>query len=281
MKRIWLESYPVALFGALRAGLVVVNVNLLYTADELAHQLADAGAQAIVVLENFAHTVEQALPRTRVRHVIITSVGDLLPFPRRWLVNGAARHLKRAVPRWTIPGALRLRDVLAAGRAKVPREVAVTADDIAFLQYTGGTTGRAKGAVLTHGNMIANVEQVTAWVSPRLKPGEETVITALPLYHVFALTANLLVFVRLGGRNVLIPNARDLRGVVSTLAKTRFTSITCVNTLFKALLDAPGFGEVAAAKRPKTVEFRDQLPKSVIGKTLRRALVQRAGVTGP
>jgi long-chain acyl-CoA synthetase len=242
-------QYPVALFGALRAGLIVVNVNPLYTADELAHQLADCGATAVVVLENFAHTVERVLGQTAVRHVIVTGVGDLLPLPRRWLVNSAVRHFKRAVPRWNIPGALRFRDALAAGRAKALQEIAVDAGDIAFLLYTVGTTGRAKSAVLTHGNMIANVEQVTAWVSPPLKPGEETVITALPLYHVFALTANLLVFVRLGGRNVLIPNARDLRGLMRTLAKTRFTCITGVNTLFKAMLDAPGFRKVAARSR--------------------------------
>jgi long-chain acyl-CoA synthetase len=184
-----------------------------------------------------------------VRHVIVTSVGDLLPLPRRWFVNATVKHVKRAVPRWDIPGALRLRHVLAAGHARVLHGIAVTTDDTAFLQYTGGTTGRAKGAVLTHGNMIANVEQVAAWVSPPLKAGEETVITALPLYHVFALTANLLLFLRLGGRNVLVPNARDLRGLVQTLAKTRFTCITGVNTLFKALLDAPGFGNVAAVSR--------------------------------
>jgi long-chain acyl-CoA synthetase len=242
-------QYPIAIFSALRAGLVVVNVNPLYTADELAYQLADSGAEAILVMENFAHTVEQVLGKTALRHVIVTRVGDLLPFRRRWLVNTAVKHLKRAVPPWSIPGALRLRDVLTAGRAKMLQEVPVAADDIAFLQYTGGTTGRAKGAVLTHANMVANVEQVAAWMSPLLKPAEETLITALPLYHVFALTANLLLFVKLGGRNVLIPNARDLRGLVRRLAKTRFTCITGVNTLFKALLDAPGFANVAARSR--------------------------------
>ncbi|MGZ5117946.1 MAG: AMP-binding protein, partial [Burkholderiales bacterium] len=242
-------QYPIALFGALRAGLIVVNVNPLYTADELAQQLADAQAKAIIVLENFAHTVERVLGQTALRHVIVTSIGDLLPFPRRWLVDSVVTYVKRAVPRWNIPDALQFRDVLAAGRARMLRRIAIDADDIAFLQYTGGTTGRAKGAVLTHGNVIANVEQVTAWVSPSLKPGEETVITALPLYHVFALTANLLVFVRLGGRNVLIPNARDLNRLVRTLGKTRFTCITGVNTLFKAMLEAPGFGKVSARSR--------------------------------
>ena len=244
-----LLQYPVAVFGALRSGLVIVNVNPLYTADELAHQLADSGATTIVVLENFAHIVQQALDRTRVRWVIVTRAGDLLPFVRRQLVNGAVRYVKRAVPRWSIPGALRWRSLLARGRAKNLPEMAIDSGDTAFLQYTGGTTGRAKGAVLTHGNMLANVEQVAAWVSPVLKPGQETVITALPLYHIFALTANLLVFVKLGGHNVLIPDARDLRGLIATLARTRFSSITGVNTLFKALLDAPGFAKVAAASR--------------------------------
>ena len=244
-----LLQYPVALVGALRAGLVVVNVNPLYTADELAFQLDDAGAAAVVVLENFARTLAQALPRTRVRHVITTQVGDLFPAPRRWAVNFAVKRVRRMVPAWRIPGALALRDALAHGRALGAPEVQLKAGDLAFLQYTGGTTGRPKGAMLTHGNLVANLEQTRLWAGPVLAEGKETVITALPLYHVFALTANLLLFMSLGGTNVLIANPRDLPGFVNVLRKTRFSAITGVNTLYRALLDAEGFAAVCAANR--------------------------------
>lgn len=244
-----LLQYPVALFGALRAGLVVVNVNPLYTASELEHQLADSGAAAIVVLENFAHTLELALPKTGVRHVVTTQIGDLFPPVKRWLVNFAVKRVRRMVPPWRIPGARAFREALAQGAGSALDDVGVSAGDVAFLQYTGGTTGRPKGAVLTHANMLANVEQVAAWGGAMLREGAETVITALPLYHVFALTANLFVFVKLAGTDVLITNPRDLAGFIAVLRKTRFTTITGVNTLFAALLDAPGFDEACAANR--------------------------------
>ena len=244
-----LLQYPVALIGALRAGLVVVNVNPLYTATELEFQLEDSGAAAVVVLENFAHTLAQALPRTRVRHVIATQVGDLFPAPRRWAVNFAVKRVRRMVPAWRIDGAVSFRAALTRGRALGSPEVQLKAEDLAFLQYTGGTTGRPKGAMLTHGNLMANLEQTRAWVGAVLAEGEEVVITALPLYHVFALTANLLLFVRLGGANVLIANPRDMPGFVKELRKTRFTVITGVNTLYHALLDAKGFDAVCAANR--------------------------------
>ncbi len=244
-----LLQYPVALFGALRAGMIVVNVNPLYTAAELGQQLADSGASAIVVLENFALTLEQALAKTRLQHVVTTQLGDLFPPTRRWLVNFIVKHVKRMVPRWRIPGAVAFRQALFRGGQRALRRVDLGPDDIAFLQYTGGTTGRAKGAILTHGNMVANVEQTAVWIAVALKEGEETVITALPLYHVFALTANLLVFMKLGGSNVLITNPRDIPRFVAELKKTRFTAITGVSTLFGALLDAPGFDEVRAANR--------------------------------
>ena len=244
-----LLQYPVALAGALRAGLVVVNVNPLYTATELEFQLEDSGAAAIVVLENFARTLQEALPRTRVRQVITTQVGDLFPAPRRWLVNFAVKRVRRMVPAWRIPGAITLRAALARGRTLGAPEVQLKADDLAFLQYTGGTTGRPKGAMLTHGNLAANLEQTRAWAGTVLAEGKETVITALPLYHVFALTANLLLFLRLGGTNVLIANPRDLPGFVKELRKTRFTAITGVNTLYRALLEAKGFDAVCAANR--------------------------------
>jgi long-chain acyl-CoA synthetase len=237
-------QYPVALAGALRARLAVVNVNPLYTAAELRFQLADSGAAAVLVLENFARTLQEALPGTAVRHVVITQLGDLLPQPKRSAVNFAVKHLRRMVPAYSLPQAIALREALAwQGRFDaVPRP-----EDIAFLQYTGGTTGRPKGAVLTHRNMASNTAQVVAWIGDVLKAGQETVVTALPLYHIFALTANLLVFTALGGCNLLIANPRDLRGLVRTLARTRFTAITGVNTLFAALLDAPGFDRVCRA----------------------------------
>ena len=244
-----LLQYPVVLFGALRAGMTVVNVNPLYTASELEHQLADSGATAIVVLENFARTLEQALAKTPVRHVVTTQVGDLFPAIRRVLVNLAVKHVRRMVPAWRIPGATGFREALAQGARQVFDGPRASSGDIAFLQYTGGTTGRPKGAILTHGNMVANVEQVAAWARGTLSEGAETVITALPLYHVFALTANLLVFMKLGGQNMLITNPRDIAGFVAELRKARFTAITGVNTLFNALLNATGFEAVAASSR--------------------------------
>jgi long-chain acyl-CoA synthetase len=242
-------QYPVALIGALRAGLAVVNVNPLYTASELRYQLEDSGAAALVVLENFAHTAEHALAGTRVRHVIATQLGDLFPAPKRWVVNLVVKHVKRMVPAWRIPGAWAFRHALAHD-GPLP-ETAVSPEDIAFLQYTGGTTGRPKGAVLTHGNMAANVRQTLAWAGSALKEGEETVVTALPLYHVFALTANFLLFFRLGGSNLLIVNPRDLPAFVGELKRTRFSGITGVNTLYAALLDAPGFDEACRANAGK------------------------------
>lgn len=244
-----LLQYPVVLFGALRAGITVVNVNPLYTASELEHQLFDSGAETIVVLENFAHTVEQALPKTGLQHVITTQVGDLLTPLRRRFVNFIVKYVMRNVPRWRISDAIDFRCALRQGARYALNAVDLTREDIAFLQYTGGTTGRAKGAILTHGNMVANVEQTAAWIGLTLKEGEETVVTALPLYHIFALTANLLVFVKLGGRNVLITDPRDIPRLIAELRKTPVTAITGVNTLFSALLDAPGFDEVCAAYR--------------------------------
>jgi len=264
-----LLQYPVALFGALRAGLTVVNVNPLYTADEVAHQLRDSGAAAIVILENFAHTLESALPNTVVRSVIVTRVGDLLPPPKRIAVNFAVKYLKRLVPYWSIRNAVRFQAALARGERLALDPVPVGPEDLAFLQYTGGTTGRPKGAMLTHGNLVANVEQTAAWIRVRLHEGEETVITALPLYHVFALTANLLVFVKLGGCNALIANPRDIPGFIAALKRTRFTAITGVDTLYNALLDAKGFAAVRQANG-------DALKVAVAGgMSVRRAVAER------
>lgn len=242
-----LLQYPVALFGALRAGLTVVNVNPLYTARELQFQLADSGAVAVVVLENFAHTLQQALPHTAVRHVITTQLGDLFPLPKRCLVNFVVKRIKRLVPPWLIAGTVPLRQALAEGGRHTLQAVELTPEDSAFLQYTGGTTGVAKGAVLSHANLVANLEQTSAWIGPLLKEGEETVVTPLPLYHIFALTANLLTFVKWGGNNLLITNPRDVAGFLRELEKTRFTAITGVNTLFNLLLDHPGLARVKQA----------------------------------
>ena len=244
-----LLQYPVALFGALCAGLVVVNVNPLYTAAELAQQLADSGARAIVVLESFAGTLQQALGASALRHVITTRPGDLFPAPRRWAVNLAAKYVKRLVPPWRIDGAVSLRLALARGRRHAPNPEHLGPEDIAFLQYTGGTTGSPKGAMLTHGNVLANVAQTDAWGRATLREGQEVVVTALPLYHVFALTANLLLFVALGGHNLLIPDPRDLSAMLKELRRIRFTAMTGVNTLYRALLDAPGFARMCAANR--------------------------------
>lgn len=241
-------QYPVAVFGALRAGLAVVNVNPMYTPRELAFQLNNAKVRAIVVFENFAHTLQHALPETPgVQHVLVTQIGDLFGQLKHWLTNFVVRDVKHMVPAWSIPQAVSLCNALDEGGRRGFAPVPLGPDDVAFLQYTGGTTGRPKGAVLTHGNLVANVEQTAAWVGATLKPGEETVITALPLYHVFALTANLLMFMKLGGHNVLVSDPRDIPHFVELLKKTRFTAITGVNTLFNALLRAPGIEDVRRA----------------------------------
>ncbi|MBK7471266.1 MAG: AMP-binding protein [Betaproteobacteria bacterium] len=239
-----LLQYPVALFGALRAGLTVVNVNPQYTERELEHQLKDAGATAIVVLENFAHTLAAVLPRTPVRTVIATQVGDLFPWPKRSVVNFVVKHVKKMVPPWRIPDAVSFGAALEAGRAQAIDNVPLGHDDIAFLQYTGGTTGVAKGAILTHGNMVANLQQVGAWIGRDLKDGEETAILPLPLYHVYALTSNL-VFMKIGARVILITNPRDMPAFIKDLRRQKFTAMIGVNTLYNALLNAPGFAGVA------------------------------------
>jgi len=237
-------QYPIALFGALRAGLIVVNTNPMYTARELKHQLEDSGAKAIVVLDNFAATLQQVLAETAVEHVVTTGIGDLLGFPKGALVNFVLKHVKKMVPDYQLPQAVRFKAALAQGAAHLPPEVSLGHDDIAFLQYTGGTTGVAKGAMLSHGNMVANMLQAGAWIGQNAKPGEETIITALPLYHIFSLCANGLVFMRLGGLNWLVTNPRDMPGFVKELKASRFTAITGVNTLFNGLLNTPGFAEL-------------------------------------
>ena len=234
-------QYPVALVGALRAGIVVVNTNPLYTARELRHQLVDSGARAIVVLENFGHVLEECIDDTEVKHVVVTGLGDMLGFPKSALVNFVVRHLKKLVPPFRIDGAIRWKDALASGRGAAAGELDLTGDDLAFLQYTGGTTGVSKGAMLTHRNMVANILQADGFLRPFAREGEEVIITALPLYHIFALTVNCLTYMRFGAMSVLITNPRDMPGFVKTLAGVRFTAITGVNTLFNGLMNTAGF----------------------------------------
>ena len=238
-----LLQYPVALFGALRAGLAVVNVNPMYTARELEHQLRDSGASAIVVLENFAHTLQQVLAETRIKTVITTQVGDLFPAPKAFVTNLVVKYVKKMVPSWRIPNAIAFSAALRAGQAQALDDVPLTRDDMAFLQYTGGTTGVAKGAILTHGNLVANVQQMHSWVGKNLREGEEVTVLPLPLYHVYALTVNL-VFMKLGAHIILITNPRDIPGLIEELKKHKFTAFIGVNTLYNALLNAPRFAEV-------------------------------------
>ena len=239
-----LLQYPVALFGALRAGMTVVNVNPLYTARELEHQLNDSGATVIVVLENFAHTLEEVLANTPIKTVITTQIGDLFPQPKGLITNFVVKHVKKMVPPWHIANTLGFKAALRAGRAQTLDDVPLTHDDIAFLQYTGGTTGVAKGAILTHGNLVANLQQLHAWIARDLEEGKETAILPLPLYHVYALTSNL-VFMKIGAHVILITNPRDVPGFVHELKRHKFTVIIGVNTLYNALLNAPGFGALA------------------------------------
>lgn len=238
-------QYPVAIFGALRAGLVVVNTNPMYTARELKHQLTDSGARAIVVVENIAHVVQEIRHEVPLDCVITTRVGDMLGFPKGLLFNFAMQYIKRVIPAWSLPGSVRFSDTLKQGE-RLPFETVTTGfEDIAFLQYTGGTTGVAKGAMLTHKNLVANMLQSKAWLtSSDIGDEGEVIITALPLYHIFALTANCMVFMELGGCNVLITNPRDMAGFVKELSENRFTMLTGVNTLFNGLLNTPGFSEL-------------------------------------
>lgn len=237
-------QYPIAVHGALRAGMTVVNTNPLYTARELEHQLTDSGATTIVILENFAHVLQEVLAHTPIKHIVVTSVGEMLGFPKGPIVDFVVRHKRKQVKPYSLPGIKSFRQALKEGSSVRMQAVTLTHDDIAFLQYTGGTTGVAKGAMLTHGNMVSNVLQAMEWISPAFPRDPQTLITALPLYHIFALTANCLLFVVLGWRNILITNPRDFPAFVKELKKYQFTFISGVNTLFNALLHTPGFDKV-------------------------------------
>ncbi len=240
-----LLQYPVTLFGILRAGLTAVNVNPLYTPRELQHQMNDAGAQTIVIVANFAHVLAEVIAKTNIKNVIVTEVGDLLSFPKSLIVNFVIKYLKRMVPAYALPGAVSFKTALSKGQKLTLEPVPVTGEDLAFLQYTGGTTGVAKGAMLTHRNMVANVQQVSAYVVSEIQEGKEIIITALPLYHIFCLTVNCLTFMKFGGLNVLITNPRDIPGLVKELQNAgKFTFISGVNTLFNALVHNPDFAKL-------------------------------------
>lgn len=239
-----LLQYPIALFAALRAGLVVVNTNPLYTDRELKHQLNDSGATAIVILENFAHTLEEIVDETEVKTIITTRIGDMASFPKSALINFVVKYIKKMVPAFNLPGAISFKSALKQGKGKPFEDAEVGHEDVAFLQYTGGTTGVAKGAALSHKNMIANLLQAYHWASANLIEGEETFITALPLYHIFSLTANAMFAMKIGANNVLITNPRDMPGFVKELKQHKFSYITGVNTLFNGLLNTPGFNDI-------------------------------------
>lgn len=240
-----LLQYPVAVFAILRAGYTVVNVNPLYTPRELEHQLNDAGVDTIVILENFANVLQQVIARTAVKHVVLTRIGDLLGAPKSWLVNFAVKHVKKMVPAWKLPVTpVLFNDALKAGAAQPLTPVSIGHDDVAFLQYTGGTTGVAKGAMLLHRNIVANMLQAGGWVKPAVREGQEVIVTALPLYHIFSLTANLMVFTEIGALNILITNPRDIPGFIKEIKQYPVTAMTGVNTLFNALLNHPDFASV-------------------------------------
>jgi long-chain acyl-CoA synthetase len=234
-------QYPIALFGILRAGLVAVNVNPLYTPRELEHQLKDSGSKAIIIFANSAHVLEKIISNTPVKHVLLTEIGDLLKFPKNLIVNFVLKHVKKMVPDFNLPNALNFKEAIYSGDQSTFKPVDMNLEDIAFLQYTGGTTGVAKGAILSHGNIVANMVQARAWIKNLIIDGEEILITPLPLYHIFSLTANCFIFSSVGALNVLITNPRDIPGFVKELKKWKFTAITGVNTLFNALLNNEEF----------------------------------------
>lgn len=237
-------QFPVALYGVLRAGLVAVDVNPLYTPRELEHYLTDSGAKAIVILENFADVLAEVVDKTAVEKVILARVGDMLGFPKSILVNFVLKYVKKKIPKYKLENLISFNEVLAIGQQKKLVKPKLTQDDLAFLQFTGGTTGLAKGAMLSHGNLLANVAQAGAFFGPALDEGKETVITALPLYHIFSLTANCFLFTKIGGLNYLITNPRDMKGFVKELGNIKFSVITGVNTLFNGLLNTKGFSDI-------------------------------------
>jgi long-chain acyl-CoA synthetase len=259
-------QFPVALFGAHRAGLIVVNTNPLYTAAEMKHQFKDAGVKAIVILANFAHLLENILQETKIESVVVTEMGDLFPFPKNLLVNSVVKYAKKMVPAYNLPQAYTFRRAMEIGKQKTYETVSVGHNDIAFLQYTGGTTGVSKGAILTHKNIIANMLQIVEWMKPVLVAGQETIVTPLPLYHIFSLTVNCLTLMKYGAENLLITNPRDIPGFIKTLRTHRFTVITGVNTLYNALMNHPDFEKIDFSKCKISVAGATALQKAVADK---------------
>ncbi len=259
-------QYPIVLFGILRAGLVAVNVNPLYTARELEHQLNDSGAETIIIFESAASTLEEILAKTPVKNILVTRIGDFLSFPKSLIANAVIKHVKKMIPPYTLPGANSLKEKLFGADATKYERPVLTSEDTLFLQYTGGTTGVSKGAELTHGNIVANILQARAWTGSHVIEGEEIIITPLPLYHIFSLTANCLLFTSLGSLNVLITNPRDIAGFIKELKKWKFTSFTGVNTLFNGLLNNSDFAHVDFSSLRLTLGGGMAVQKSVAQK---------------
>jgi long-chain acyl-CoA synthetase len=267
-----LLQYPVAMFGAFRAGLIVVNTNPLYTPREMEHQFRDAGVKAIVILANFAHNLQKVLPNTGIKHVVVTEIGDMLSFPKKQIVNLVVKHVKKMVPAYSLPGAVSMTEALQKGAAATLKPVQMGGKDIAFIQYTGGTTGVSKGATLTHRNIIANVEANFEWMRPCMNEQQNVIITALPLYHIYSLTVNALSALKSGTLNVLITNPRDMKAFLKDLKKYKFTCITGVNTLYNGLLNQPDFA---------TLDFKPLRITSAGGMALQTAVAEKwAKVTG-
>ncbi len=261
-----LLQFPIAMFGALRAGLVVVNTNPLYTPHEMEHQFKDSGAKAIVILANFASHLQTIISRTDIKHVIVTEVGDICPVPKRWLVNAVVKHVKKMVPAYDLPQAIPFNSCIQKGKLSELKPVKLTLNDIAFLQYTGGTTGVSKGAVLSHQNIVGNMLQIVEWMKTAFTPGKEAIVTALPLYHIFSLTVNCLALTSFGAQNILITNPRDIPLFIKTLQKYKFTVITGVNTLFNALMNHPDFSKIDFSSLKLSVAGAMALQKAVAEK---------------
>lgn len=258
-----LLQYPIVLFGAIKAGLIIVNTNPLYTASEMKHQFKDSGAKAIVILKNYAHLLQSIIKETNIESVILTEIGDFLKFPKSLIINFVVKYVKKMVPSFDIPNAYDLRDALEIGRLTRFQKIEMNPHDIAFLQYTGGTTGVSKGAILTHRNIIANMLQIAHWMSPKLEVGKEIALTPLPLYHIFSLTVNCLAFMRYGAKNVLITNPRDIPAFIKIMKTSGFTAMSGVNTLFNALMNHPDFTTVDFKKVKVSVAGAMALQKAV------------------
>ncbi len=277
-----LLQFPVAAFGALKAGLVVVNTNPLYTAPEMSHQFKDSGAKAIVILANYAHLLESVIKDTQIESVIVTEIGDLFHFPKNLIVNSVVKYIKKMVPSYHLLQSYTFQQALQVGAFKPLQPVKLASEDIAFLQYTGGTTGVSKGAILTHRNIISNMLQICSWMTPKLVPGQETCITALPLYHIFSLTVNCLAFMRYGAKNILITNPRDIPGFIKDLKAEPFTILTGVNTLYNALMNHEDFKTIDFSKTKISVAGAMALQKVVAERWMsltKTTLVEGYGLT--